>query len=126
MTFPVNLPMSLGPLLGIVGEVYRSQKDRRGDPINGPTVSEGNHVGTISGVIVGGQSARSRDGREERSDTSGQLGCPRDGIKLEPGDRVVIQSVVYSIVGPREFDYPSSLTGDVFPYYWVDVRAVVF
>ena len=122
MTFPVLLPMALGPLQGITGEVYRFERDWRGDPVNpdDPT----NHLGTISGIVFGGRSVSARDGREERSDTTGQIGCPRDGIKLQAGDRIVIDGIRYDVVGPRLWDYPSNLTGFVFPLYFIEVRAV--
>ena len=109
----------------ITGECYRSEKDFRGDPKNGPTVSPANHVATITGIIFGGQSTSPRGGRQEASDTSGQLGIPRDQFKVKVGDRIVIGQTVYSVTGPREFDYPSNLSGVSLSRYWVDVRAVV-
>lgn len=115
----MSLPMTLGPVTGVVGEVYRAAKDWRGDP------KQNVHVGTIAGIIFGGRSARLNDGREESADTTGQIGCPRDAVKVQPGDRIVIDGVVYTVVGPRMFDYPSNLTGEELGLYWVSVRAAV-
>jgi len=119
MTVPEQIPMTLGPLGGIEGVATRPTHDHRGDPKN---VEE---LGTITGIVFGGRSSSLRDGRQEVSDTSGLIGCPRDGIKLQAGDRIVIQGVKYSVVGPRLFDYVSSVSGVGMSRYWIDVQAVV-
>lgn len=124
MEFVPVFPVALGNPPGIYGEVFRTEKDRRGNPVT-ETFSEDGHIGTIGPLIMGGQSSSLRDGRQETADTTGKIGVPRDGIKLKMGDRVVILDVRYSVVGPREFDYPSNLTGTDFGLYWVEVRAVV-
>ena len=114
------------------GKVFRAPKrDRYGDPVD----DDGNpidmldefglaYVGTIERVIIGGSSWNPRNTRGEVASTEGMIGCPRDGIKLQHGDRIDIDNVRYSIVGQRQWDYPHSLTGSNFGHYWVKAEAV--
>jgi len=62
----------------------------------------------------------------------GLIGAPRNAsILLRHGDRLVIQNstqtvgFVYSIYGPRLYDYPDPLGGMDLGYYWVRAEALV-
>jgi hypothetical protein len=67
--------------------------------------------------------------RAEAADVSTMIGAPRNAaILLRHGDRVVIADsegygLYWQIVGPRKFDYPSSLTGWNHKWYWVSALA---
>jgi hypothetical protein len=111
------------------GIVYRAPKrDKNGDP----TDDDGNvirglpEVGTIHGIIMGGQSVTPNWSRQESADTTGLIGCPTsEPVKLRHGDRVVINGLKYSVVGQPQWDYPHDLTGTDFGYYWCRVEATV-
>ena len=119
--------------MSLTGTVYRApQRDRHGDPIdywaNPVDMADPDgwaYVGTISGVIIGGQSVSPSRGRQESSDTTGQIGCRRTGsVKLQFGGRIDIDGQRYKVVSRPEWDYPH-WTGTSFPLYWVRVEATV-
>lgn len=112
------------------GRVFRAPaRNRHGDPVD----EDGNpvdmldedglaYVGTIGGVVLGGMSAQPSRSREETADTTGMVGCPAGAqVKLAFGDRIDIAGVRYRVTSPPKWDYPQSLTGTRFGYYWVDV-----
>lgn len=115
------------------GDVFRAPKrDRHGDPID----DDGNpvrvldksgqaFVGTLTGIIMGGQSASRRLQNSESSDTSGMIGCLRNhSVKVKHGDRIVIDGVKYEVTSRPEWQYGHSFADtDWSPYYWVDVTA---
>jgi hypothetical protein len=127
----------------VIGEVYRApNRDRYGDPVD----DDGNpvdmldpsglcHIGRIDSLVMGGQSWSRVQTRGEVADTTGMIGCPVAGflplelpftlgeLKLTHGDRIDIDGVRYSVVGPRLWDYENSLTGTNFGRYWVHVTA---
>jgi hypothetical protein len=57
------------------------------------------------------------------------IGAPRNAtIKLRQGDRLVTPNGdggYYQIVGPRKFDYPSSVNGWNHKYYWMTALMTV-
>lgn len=117
-------------------DVFRAPaRDRHGDPVdsNGNPVSLTDkdglaYIGTATNVIIGGQSvqpARGSDARGEWADTSGLIGLPRNGIKVQSGDRLVIDGIRYAVTGPRLWDAPHPTTGTNFPYYWINTTAAV-
>lgn len=119
---------------GRSGDVFRAPKtDRHGDPVDDAgnpvkiTDKEGlAFLGTLTDIIMGGQSASKVLSRQESSDTSGMIGCRRDRTpKLKFGDRIVIDGIKYEVKSPPEWDHPHSFTGTNFNRYWVDVIARV-
>jgi hypothetical protein len=121
---------------GRTGKVFRAPKrDRHGDPINldGSPVElmdeEGNaFIGTLTDIIMGGQSASRSKLMQETADTSGMLGCRRDlEPKLQLGDRVVIDGIKYEVASTpaQGWDHDHPFTGTNFNRYWVDVKARV-
>ena len=116
----------------MIGTVYRpSARNANGDPVdddgNVIRVKDGlNLAGTINGIVMGGQSVAPSRGRQESSDTTGQIGCPNtESVKLRFGDRIVIDTVSYNVTSRPEWDYPSNLTGSSFGFYWCHVVATV-
>lgn len=70
--------------------------------------------------------------RADVGSVQGLIGAPRNAsILLRHGDRLVIQNstqtvgFVYSIYGPRLYDYPNPLGGMDLGYYWVRAEALV-
>ena len=66
----------------MIGTVYRPvERNANGDPVDEsgnivrPT-DPGNLVGEINGIVMGGQSIAPSRGRQESSDTTGQIGRP--------------------------------------------------
>lgn len=119
---------------GQTAKVFRApNRDRHGDPIDlaGNPVDmmddEGNaYVGEIKRIVMGGLSASPKMARGESSDTRGMIGCPsKASVKLKFGDRVEINDVRYRVISRPEWDYPQSLTGTRFGYYWIDVEAQI-
>lgn len=119
---------------GQTGLVFRAPlRDRHGDAIDedGNPVDmldeEGNaFVGEINNIVMGGMSASPKMAREESSDTSGMIGCPRRGkVKLQFGDRININGVRYRVTSNPEWDYPHYLTGSDFGFYWVNIEGMI-
>ncbi|KAA0083273.1 hypothetical protein CIW52_12620 [Mycolicibacterium sp. P9-64] len=116
----------------VTGTVYRAPaRNAHGDPVdtggNVVRLDDGAAlVGTINGVILGGQAVASSRGRQESSDTSGQIGCPTtEAVHLQFGDRIDIRSVRYKVISRPAWDDPSALTGTEFGYAWFDVEATI-
>lgn len=118
-----------------VGRIFRAPKrDRHGDPVDSSDNPvdmrdpEGlAFVGELKDIIMGGISASPSKGRQETSDTSGQIGCRTD---LEPkvmfGDRIEIDGVRYQVTSQPEWGFGHSFSGSTFfNRYWVDVEARV-
>ncbi|ORA17361.1 hypothetical protein BST14_08800 [Mycobacterium arosiense ATCC BAA-1401 = DSM 45069] len=118
-------------------DVFRAPKtNRHGDPVADDGVTPVDltdkdglaYIGTVENVIIGGQSvqpARGNDARGEYADTSGLIGLPRNGIKVQSGDRLVIDGIRYTVTGPRLWDAPHPTTGYNFRYYWINTTAAV-
>lgn len=134
------------PIAGVTGTVYRATAvDRNGDPVDedGNVIAGPPLLGTISGLIIGDLAVMSlralgsgsTGGVVDRADVGsvqGLIGGPRNAsILLQHGDRLTIpnstQTVgfVYSIYGPRLYDYPNPLGCMDFGYYWVRAEALV-
>lgn len=100
-------------------------------------------LGQLEGCVLGGETAQPM-GRYFPGvvSTEGQFGIPRvqqSGVIVRQGDylQIVAGSIVpgllpvtlqldgslWKVVSMRRWDMPSSLTGTLFPYYWVDVVA---
>ena len=107
--------------------VYRApHRDRHGDAVDdegNPTGLE--FIGTATGVIIGGQNWHSRNTRGEIADTTGQIGFPRSGLIPQHGDRVLVQGVMYSVVGKPQWDHDHPWTGTDLGYAWVKVDATI-
>lgn len=119
---------------GRTGKVFRAVKqDRFGDPVNndGSPLNmfdvEGNaFIGTLTDIIMGGQSASRSKAMQESADTSGMLGCRRDLTPhLKFGDRIEIDGIRYEVASAPEWDHDHPFTGTNFGRYWVDVKARV-
>ncbi|ASR75871.1 head-tail connector protein [Mycobacterium phage Aziz] len=117
---------------GRPGRVYRvPQRNEHGDPID----SDGNvirvgklgtELGEVRGIIMGGLSASPSLARQESSNTSGQIGIPNKNlIKVQFGDRIVIDSVVYKVTSAPRWDYENSMSGTKPQYHWVQVDGTV-
>lgn len=122
---------------GAAADLYRAVKrDRHGDPVD----ADGNKVnmfdqdgnaflGTIVNVVQGSISSQRVNDRQESSDGRGQLGFLKKGKlstgsaapKVQFGDRIVIGGTKYEVLSDPNWDTPHSMTGTVFPRYWVDV-----
>lgn len=117
----------------MIGTVYRAtRRNAHGDAVDGngnvvrPSGNADVLVGTITGIIMGGQSVAPSRGRQESSDTTGQIGCPTtEAVHLQFGDRIDIAGVRYKVTSRAEWDYPSSLTGTDFGYAWFHVEATI-
>jgi hypothetical protein len=115
------------------GTVYRAAtRNAHGDAVDGngdvvrPVGNADVLVGTITGIIMGGQSVTPSRGRQESSDTTGQIGCPTtEPVTLQFGDRIDIRDVRYKVTSRPEWDYPNSLTGTLPTHYWVWVEATI-
>jgi hypothetical protein len=122
---------------GRSGDVFRAPKrDRHGDPVESDGVTPVDltahgdaFLGTLTNIIMGGQSASPSMGRQESSDTTGTIGCRRDFTpKLKLGDRIIIDGVEYQC-GPTEWDNDHSFTDSTVAgtlgggIYWVKVSA---
>jgi hypothetical protein len=115
----------------MIGQVYRvPSRDAHGDRVvDGKVVHPTDGValvGSINGIIMGGQSVTPSRGRQESSDTTGQIGCPTtEVVHLQFGDRIDIGGVRYKVTSRAAWDYPSALTGSSFGYAWFDVESTI-
>jgi hypothetical protein len=115
----------------VIGTVYRAAaRNAHGDPVdtkgNVTRLDGDNLVGTVTGLVMGGQSVVQSGGRQESSDTSGQIGVPTAStVRIQFGDRVDIDGVRYQVTSRPEWDHASSLTGTTFGHYWVRVTATI-
>ncbi|SHX04608.1 Uncharacterised protein [Mycobacteroides abscessus subsp. abscessus] len=113
----------------ISGKVYRVvTRDAHGDPIDADgkpvRLTDDGLVGTVVGLIMGGQAVQPVTGRGEVASTEGLIGAPRGAaVKLQHGDRLVIGQITYQISGPRLWDFPSNLTGQDLGLYWIKATA---
>lgn len=114
--------------------VYRAPKrDAHGDPVddNGnPLRLSGDgttKIGTITGVILGGQSVAAVGTRGDVVSTEGQIGVPTAAaIALEHGDVLQLDNGTrYRITGPQLWGRPHSLTGTPARYAWWQATATV-
>ena len=113
---------------GRPGKVYRTPlRNRNGDPVDadGNVIrvgADGTYVGEVKGILMGGLSASPSLSRQESSDTSGQIGIPNKNlIKVQFGDRIVIDGVKYKVTSRGRWDYPNSMSGTRPEYHWVSV-----
>jgi hypothetical protein len=114
------------------GNVYRAPaRNAHGDAIDADgnviRLSDGVAlVGEINGIVMGGQSALPSRGRQESSDTSGQVGIPNtNAIKVQFGDRIEIDGVTYKVTSRPQWDYAHSLTGSPPSHYWLHVESTI-
>lgn len=121
------------------GDVFRAPyRDRHGDPVD----IDGNPVdildkdglafiGTLTDIYMGAVTAGSptvlsestlgSPSRQESSDSTVTLGCPRHvEPKLRYGDRIVIDGVKFEIKSNPKWDSEHPWTGTDFGRYWVD------
>ncbi|QSM01069.1 head-to-tail stopper [Mycobacterium phage Nanosmite] len=117
---------------GRKGFVYRAPKrNHNGDPVDddGNVIrvgADGTKLGEVKGILMGGLSASPSMGRQESSNTSGQIGIPnKNVIKVQFGDRIVIDGVKYRVVSTGMWDYPNSMSGTKPEYHWVQVEGSV-
>ena len=119
---------------GRPGDVYRAVhgRNKHGDPID----DEGNvvrpekdgtlFVGEVKGILMGGLSASPGLARQESSNTTGQIGVPnKNAIKVQFGDRIVIDGVKYKVTSPPRWDYENSMSTTRPVYHWVSVEGTV-
>ncbi|SKY04087.1 Uncharacterised protein [Mycobacteroides abscessus subsp. massiliense] len=114
-------------------KVYRAvhSRDEHGDPIDehGNVIRlEGDDgcIGTVYGLIMGGQAPFSSLDRQESSNTTGQIGIPnKNAIKVKFGDRLVINEMKYKVTSTGMWDYPQLMTGTPPEYHWVTVDATI-
>lgn len=114
-------------------KVYRAvhSRDPHGDPIDADgnvTRLEGNdgYIGTVYGLIMGGQAPYSQLDRQESSNTTGQIGIPnKNTIKVQFGDRLVVNGVKYKVTSKGMWDYPQLMSGTRPEFHWVTVDATI-
>lgn len=114
-------------------KVYRAvhSRDPHGDPIDtdGNVIRlEGNdgYIGTVHGLIMGGQAPYSQLDRQESSNTTGQIGIPnKNTIKVQFGDRLVVNGVKYKVTSKGMWDYPQLMSGTPPEFHWVTVDATI-
>ncbi|MGV0680438.1 hypothetical protein ABQE62_29950 [Mycolicibacterium fortuitum] len=107
----------------LTGDVTRAAgHDRHGDNI------APEKIGTVTGLIMGGQSTGMTDKRGSVVSTEGQLGVPTNSpITLRHDDTVVIEGVAYKVRGVPLWGRPHSLTGSTSTarYRWYEIAALV-
>jgi hypothetical protein len=118
----------------VIGTVYRAPKrDAHGDPMDesgNPVRLSGDgttKVGTLSGLILGGQSVAAVGTRSDVASTEGLIGVPTAAaIRLQHGDVVALEDGTrYRITGPQLWGRPHSLTGTPARYAWWQATATV-
>lgn len=115
---------------GTTADLYRATagRDRHGDPVDGGYSFLGSITNVVQGAISS-QRASGNESRQESSDGRGQLGFLKKGKltngqpapKVQFGDRIVIGGTRYEALSDANWDTPHSMTGTVFPRYWIDV-----
>jgi hypothetical protein len=100
-------------------EVYRyTGKDRHGDGTKEP-------VGTIDHVLIQWGSSNPRDRAEETAMRSTVIYCPRDAaVHLQARDRFKLNGETYVVIGDRNWDEDSPVTGHDFGYYMMQVEVM--
>jgi hypothetical protein len=84
------------------------------------------YIGDIAGFIMGGTSSRALARFPDVSTTEGLIGIPKaqaSDITVQPGDRLLIDSQVYAVTGPRQWGYENSLTGTDSRFYWLSLES---
>lgn len=116
----------------ITGTVRRALKRNEfGDALDDdgnvvPTTSDGNVVGTISGLIFGAQTVESVNTRGHVVSTEGLVGVPIGSpAQLTHGDVLVVDGITYQVDGHQLWSYPHSLTGTPRRYTWIKVKALI-
>lgn len=127
----------------LTGDVYRAaERNEYGDPVDAdgnvtrlgatPTLPDSlpidlgqfGFVGTISGLILGGQSIQPDTGGHVVSVTTDMVGVPTASpVQLCHGDVVVVGGIRYRIDGPRRWGHDHPLTGSPKRYTWVKATA---
>jgi hypothetical protein len=115
--------------------VFRApQRDAHGDPIDqdgNPVRLSGDgvaKVGTITGLIVGGQKVTHVRTRGDVASTEGLIGVPTEAIRLQHGDILqTVDGLRYTVSGPALWGRPHSLTGSTVTarYTWWEATATV-
>lgn len=107
----------------IPAKVYRAEhgRDAHGDPLDsdGKVSRHGTLLGELQ-VIPGWLSTAAVYGdRGEVANTQGLIGARRDAvIKLQHGDRLVMNGATYQLSGPRLFDN-NTFTDEALSHYWI-------
>lgn len=122
--------------LGVTGDLFRApSRNRHGDPVD----DSGNPVvitdrdglaflGTMVNILQGSTSASRVNDRQESADGGGQMGFLKKGKltdgtpapKVQFGDRIVIGGQKFEVTSDPNWDSPHSMTGSVFPRYFVN------
>lgn len=101
--------------------VYRPTRDDRHGDVENDVL-----VGTIEHVVTQPVRVSPNEGFGETVEVIGILWCPRDSdIRLEDGDRVILNGNTYRCVGPRVHDEDHPGTGSHNPSYGIRVEAVI-
>ncbi|CAN5888279.1 hypothetical protein BH10ACT9_BH10ACT9_35550 [soil metagenome] len=118
--------------MSVTGTVRRALKRNEfGDALDDdgnvvPATSNGNVVGTITGLIFGGQTVESVNTRGHVISTEGLVGVPAaSAVQLTHGDLLEVDGIQYQCEGPPLWYRPHSLTGSPRRYTWIRVRALI-
>lgn len=92
------------------------------DSFTGSIKGDGNYVGDVD-IVLGGPAPQPVARFPGVVNTEGMVGIRRGPIDVDQGDRLVVGNTVYSVTGPRQWDFPNELTGTMPDYYWCEVTA---
>lgn len=123
---------------GVSADVFRAsndtigaKRDRHGDVVDTAgapvqiTDKDGlAFIGTLTNVLMGSISAVRTKDREESADGLGEIGfLQNQAPRVKFGDRLVINGQKYEVTSDPRWGTPHSMTGTVFPRYFVSVEA---
>jgi hypothetical protein len=117
----------------VLGVVYRApRRNEHGDPVDAdgnPVRLSGDgvaRVGTINGLVPGGDTVTTVATRGDVVSTAGLIGAPVDSpTLLRHGDILEIDGTRYAITGLRMWGHANSLTGTVPTHYWIKATATI-
>jgi hypothetical protein len=103
--------------------VFRPARDWKGQ-----TVGELDDylLGEVTGVVVGGPAPQPVRHFPGVVSTEGMIGIPfaqDSGIVVQQNDRLLIDSEVYAVTGPRQWTQANTITGTAPSLYWVECRS---
>ncbi|OQW34506.1 MAG: hypothetical protein A4E20_10830 [Nitrospira sp. SG-bin2] len=126
----------IGKVFRAINDTVGAKRDRHGDPVDddgipvGITDEDGAaYIGTIDDIwisdvtpgapTVATQSTLGAPSRQETSDSNVSFCCPKDGIVLKYGDRVVVGNMKFEIKTNANWNDVNPLTGTDFGRFYV-------